>query len=54
MISFLKKIFTYKNSNSQFDKIQNMEEKKKKLETILNTLKDIEKELKSIREREKR
>ena len=49
MIPFLKKIFTSKKSDSQFEKIQHLEMKKKELEATLNNLKDLEEELKLIK-----
>lgn len=47
MILFLRKMFTIKKSNSQFEKIQHMEMKKKELEATLNRLKNLEEELKN-------
>lgn len=49
MIPFLRKIFTVKKSNSQFEKIKHMQMKKKELEATLNRLKDLEDELRSIK-----
>lgn len=49
MIPFLRKIFIPKKSNNQFEKIQNMEMKKKELEDKLNYLQGIEEELKKMK-----
>ncbi|MBQ4820914.1 hypothetical protein [Aquimarina sp. MMG016] len=45
----MKKIFIAEKSNSQFEKIQDMEMKKKKLEDILNNLQKIEEELRQVK-----
>ncbi|GAA0731268.1 hypothetical protein GCM10009430_43250 [Aquimarina litoralis] len=54
MIPFIRKMFTVKKSNSQFEKIQDMEMKKKELQATLNRLKDLEDELRSIKKNDKK
>ena len=51
MIRFIKKMFTLKKSDLQFDIIHHLEIKNKKLEDTLHKLKDLEKELRLIKEK---